>query len=125
MATKTQPVSKRTENTTEATRQGVASKLPLTPEERYRRIAKAAYHKAEQHGFEPGHEREDWLAAEKEIEALGDYWTLPLTTEERHRRIAEAAYRKAEQGGFEPGHELEYWLAAEKEIEAWDYWSLP
>jgi hypothetical protein len=50
--------------------------LPLTTEERHRRIAEAAYRKAEQGGFEPGHELEYWLAAEKEIEAW-DYWSLP------------------------------------------------
>lgn len=30
-------------------------------------IAIAAYFKAEARGFEPGHELEDWLAAEKEM----------------------------------------------------------
>ncbi|MFZ3086835.1 MAG: DUF2934 domain-containing protein [Methylotenera sp.] len=31
-----------------------------------RRIAELAYYKAEARGFEPGHEMEDWLSAEKE-----------------------------------------------------------
>lgn len=31
-----------------------------------RRVAEAAYFKAESRGFEPGHEMEDWLNAEKE-----------------------------------------------------------
>lgn len=30
------------------------------------RIAELAYYKAEQRGFAPGHEVEDWLAAEQE-----------------------------------------------------------
>lgn len=30
-------------------------------------IAEAAYYKAEKRGFEPGHEDEDWLAAENEV----------------------------------------------------------
>lgn len=30
-------------------------------------IAERAYFKAEQRGFEPGHELEDWLAAEREL----------------------------------------------------------
>ncbi len=30
-------------------------------------IAELAYFKAEQRGFEPGHELEDWLAAETEL----------------------------------------------------------
>jgi len=34
-------------------------------------IAERAYFKAEQRGFVPGHELEDWLAAEREIFALG------------------------------------------------------
>jgi hypothetical protein len=33
-------------------------------------IAVAAYLKAEQRGFAPGHEVEDWTAAEKEIDTL-------------------------------------------------------
>jgi hypothetical protein len=34
------------------------------------RIAEAAYLRAQQRGFAPGYELEDWLAAEKEIDAL-------------------------------------------------------
>lgn len=33
-------------------------------------IAEAAYLRAERRGFSPGYEIEDWLAAEKEIDAL-------------------------------------------------------
>lgn len=40
----------------------------LTPEERERMIAEAAYYLAERRGFEPGHELEDWLVAEARIE---------------------------------------------------------
>ncbi|TVQ91468.1 MAG: DUF2934 domain-containing protein [Chromatiaceae bacterium] len=36
-------------------------------EDRYQRIAELAYVKALQRGFEPGHELDDWLEAEKEI----------------------------------------------------------
>jgi hypothetical protein len=32
-------------------------------------IAEAAYHHAQARGFEPGHEIEDWLAAEAEVDA--------------------------------------------------------
>jgi hypothetical protein len=42
----------------------------LVYKDRYERIAEAAYLRAEQRGFEPGHEVEDWLAAEQEIDAL-------------------------------------------------------
>jgi hypothetical protein len=38
--------------------------------ERTAMIAQAAYFRAERHGFTPGHELEDWIAAEKEIDAL-------------------------------------------------------
>lgn len=37
----------------------------LTDEQRRERIAIAAYYLAERRGFAPGHEKEDWLAAEK------------------------------------------------------------
>jgi hypothetical protein len=46
------------------------SHTELTPEERNRMVATAAYRRAEQRGFEPGHELEDWLAAEAEIKSL-------------------------------------------------------
>jgi hypothetical protein len=34
------------------------------------KIAELAYYKAESRGFEPGHELEDWLAAEQEYSCL-------------------------------------------------------
>jgi Protein of unknown function (DUF2934) len=42
----------------------------LTPAERLRMIELAAFFRAERRGFAPGHEFEDWLAAEAEIAAL-------------------------------------------------------
>jgi len=42
----------------------------LTPERRRGMIAEAAYLRAERRGFAPGSEVEDWLAAEREIDAL-------------------------------------------------------
>jgi hypothetical protein len=39
------------------------------PEQRAALIAEAAYYRAEQRGFAPGHEMEDWLAAESEVDA--------------------------------------------------------
>ncbi|MET0660448.1 MAG: DUF2934 domain-containing protein, partial [Steroidobacteraceae bacterium] len=35
--------------------------------ERHAKIAAAAYFRAEQRGFEPGHELDDWLAAEMDV----------------------------------------------------------
>jgi Protein of unknown function (DUF2934) len=42
----------------------------LTPEARHALIAEAAYLRAERRGFSPGHETDDWLAAEAEVDAL-------------------------------------------------------
>ena len=39
---------------------------------REQRIAVSAYLRAAQRGFAPGHELEDWLAAERELEANGE-----------------------------------------------------
>jgi hypothetical protein len=41
----------------------------LDPELRYELVRRAAYSFAEQRGFEPGHELDDWLAAEAAIDA--------------------------------------------------------
>jgi hypothetical protein len=38
----------------------------------HRMIAEAAYYRAERRGFQPGHELEDWLVAECDIQRL---WT--------------------------------------------------
>jgi hypothetical protein len=42
--------------------------VPHVVEDRRVLIARAAYLKAERRGFAPGHELEDWLAAENEVE---------------------------------------------------------
>lgn len=47
-----------------------APRLQLTPEARRSLIAETAYLRAERRGFAPGHETEDWLAAEAEVDAL-------------------------------------------------------
>ena len=44
------------------------SSLDITPEERWKMIAVAAYHRAEKRGFAPGNELQDWTEAEKEID---------------------------------------------------------
>ena len=38
------------------------------PETRHGRISQAAYHLAQQRGFTPGKELEDWLTAERDID---------------------------------------------------------
>jgi len=47
---------------------GKARRRVLTPEQRYRLIAEAAFLKAERRGFEGGDPLRDWLEAEKEVE---------------------------------------------------------
>jgi Protein of unknown function (DUF2934) len=42
--------------------------VPRVVEDRRVSIAKAAYFNAERRGFAPGHELEDWLAAENEVD---------------------------------------------------------
>ena len=44
------------------------SSLDITPEERWKMVAVAAYHKAEKRNFAPGNELEDWTESEKEID---------------------------------------------------------
>jgi hypothetical protein len=40
----------------------------IDPESRRALIAQAAFYRAERRGFEPGHEVQDWLAAEAEVD---------------------------------------------------------
>lgn len=47
-----------------------ASKQHVTSQEREKTIATMAYLRAEQRGFAPGHEQEDWLQAEAELDRL-------------------------------------------------------
>ena len=42
--------------------------VPRVIEDRTVSISKLAYRKAERRGFSPGHELEDWLAAENEVD---------------------------------------------------------
>jgi hypothetical protein len=52
--------------------QALEAATPFTqfvdPEKRAGLIAEAAYFRAERRGFAPGHEQEDWLAAESEVD---------------------------------------------------------
>jgi hypothetical protein len=47
-----------------------APRMALTREGRQALIAEKAYLRAEHRGFTPGHETEDWLAAEAEVDVL-------------------------------------------------------
>ena len=42
----------------------------ITPEERWRMVAEAAYLRAEKRGFSGGNPTDDWLAAEAEIDKI-------------------------------------------------------
>jgi hypothetical protein len=44
------------------------AQMMLERDIRHEMIAQAAYFRAERRGFEPGHELEDWLAAEAEVD---------------------------------------------------------
>jgi hypothetical protein len=50
----------------------------FTAKARYELIEKAAYLRAEQRGFESGHELEDWLAAEAEVQKLVRAGRVPV-----------------------------------------------
>lgn len=57
-------------NSTNSTKQLVAKKAEEAWNEEMRtRIAERAYYKAEARGYEPGHEIQDWVEAEAEIQA--------------------------------------------------------
>ncbi len=46
----------------------------MDPEKFKAMVTERAFFKAEKRGFEPGHELEDWLEAEKEISNQCRYW---------------------------------------------------
>lgn len=47
-----------------------SARMTVSEEARRAMIAQGAYLRAERRGFAPGHEEEDWLAAEAEVDAL-------------------------------------------------------
>jgi hypothetical protein len=63
------PTRKVAKNPTKTSKLDISS-ISIAPEERWRMIAIAAYHKAEKRGFAPGNELQDWAEAEKEIDKL-------------------------------------------------------
>ena len=75
-AAKKKVVKKKVASTKKAAVKKVAkkstkpSRLNITPEERWKMVAVAAYHRAEKRNFEPGHEVYDWTESEKEIDKL-------------------------------------------------------
>ena len=59
-----------TKKKTAVKKKAAAKKSVITKEQRYKMIAEAAYHLSEKQGFEPGREMDNWLIAEKQIEAF-------------------------------------------------------
>jgi len=51
-----------------ANKDGQDDPPPVSTDDRHRQIAEAAYYRALARGFAPGHEQEDWLGAEAEID---------------------------------------------------------
>lgn len=47
----------------------------IDPDEFREMVAERAYCKAQKRGFEPGHEMDDWLEAEREISNQCRYWS--------------------------------------------------
>ncbi len=87
-AAATAPTAPAAKAATPGAGSGAVASQPFTPSspaggalsanERFRRISVCAYFKAEQRGFEPGHMWEDWLAAEREVDAAAIAATEPV-----------------------------------------------
>jgi len=56
----------------------------ITPDERNKLIAEAAYYRAEQHGFNPEYQVQNWLDAEKEVDAMLENVVHQVDTETAH-----------------------------------------
>jgi len=66
----TAAASSPTAATSSASQRRRSAPTEVSAETRRAMIAEAAYLRAERRGFAPGHEEEDWLVAEKEVDAL-------------------------------------------------------
>jgi hypothetical protein len=58
---------RRAEQRQKAVKAQTAPAVRVTPEERWKMIAEAAYFRAQKRGFAPGDEVKDWLDAETEV----------------------------------------------------------
>jgi Protein of unknown function (DUF2934) len=74
MAAKKDPERRVTERRTPArtptprtARTESSARANVSPDELRKLISEAAYYRAKQRGFEPGHEVEDWVQAEAEV----------------------------------------------------------
>jgi hypothetical protein len=69
VSTKKAPAKKVAKKST-ITAKPHTSSIQISSEERWKMIAIAAYHKAENRGFAPGGELQDWAEAEQEVDEL-------------------------------------------------------
>jgi len=60
-----------------AQRYSLLAQTMVNPEVRRAMIAETAFFRAQRRGFEPGHELEDWLAAEAEVDTALTIGLLP------------------------------------------------
>ena len=67
--TKAKAKAKAKARTTTRRPSAAATRTTLTVDDRRKLVEIAAYYRAERRGFVPGHEDEDWLAAEAEVDA--------------------------------------------------------
>ena len=67
-----------------------AAQAALSPTEREELVRLAAYFRAEQRGFAPGREWEDWLVAEAEVSARVDAAPLPAPRKTPARKTGKA-----------------------------------
>ena len=69
-STATKKVTKKAAAGRKGKSSNITKTVEITAEERWRMIAVAAYHKAEKQGFASGHEMDNWLEAEREVDKL-------------------------------------------------------
>lgn len=62
--------SQTTETFQAPTQSNSAAESDVSPEERARMVAEAAYYRAERRGFQNGDQHADWYEAEKEVEVI-------------------------------------------------------
>ena len=60
----------KSDRTSKARKLEELSETLISPEERYEMIAEAAYYRAQQRGFDPSGHLNDWLEAEKVVDAM-------------------------------------------------------
>lgn len=68
-ATKSEPVAVKKAAPPAAAPTAAVAKPAVSPAQRWKLVAEAAYYFAEKRGFAPGHAMADWLAAERQVDA--------------------------------------------------------